>query len=280
MSHKISVSTRFGIVAAIAAVMFAAPFSAASAADLPAAQELIDKYIEAIGGRAAVEGIESRVTKGVFALVDMGMSAGYENYVQPPNVYNAVNLEGMGSVLTGIKDGVAWESHFMNGDSILEGDKKTDAERNAVIETLLEWEKWYSGAEVTGEEAVGEATAYAVEMTSTAGEASTIYFDKESGLIIQRDGIGPDGLSNTTVIGDYKDVGGVMVAHSIQIQGGMTIEITMESVEHNVAIAAEQFDMPAGIQLLLNPPEAAEASDEGSASKEEDEGSAAKEQTE
>lgn len=264
MSKKITVLSNLWLVAALAAVVVAAPFGSASAASLPSAQEIIDNYIKAIGGKAAIGKINNRVTKGVFSLVDMGMTANYENIVAPPNAYNAISIEGMGEVLNGISDGVAWESHFMNGDSILEGDRKLTAERGATLNQYVDWQKWYSSAEVKGEEAVGESTAYAVEMTPKSGDPSTVYFDKESGLIVQTDGVGQDGMMASTIIGDYKDVNGVKVPHSIRIEGGMTIEITMESIEHNAEIADDAFALPAQIAALANP-EAAE--DEGSTSK-------------
>lgn len=245
----------------MAAVAIVAPAGFAMAS--PSADEIIDKYIEAIGGKDALAKINNRVVKGVFSLVDMGMTASYENYTQTPNALNVISLDGMGEIRSGIKDDVAWEAHFMNGDSILDGARKLSAQRQATIEPLANWTTWYASAEVDGEATVGDSPAHKIVLTPKEGNPETIYFDKESGLIVQRDGIGQDGMVASTMISDYREVDGIQVAHAIEILGGMTIEITIESVEQNVEIAAERFELPPQIAALLNPPEAA-ASDEGS----------------
>ena len=279
---------------AVVAIVAPAGFAMAS----PSADEIINKYIEAIGGKDALAKVNNRVIKGVFTLPDMGITANYENYTQTPNAINIVTIEGMGEVISGIKDDVAWEAHFMNGDSILDGARKATEQRRAVIEPLANWTDWYTSAEVEvdveatevdveatevdveatevdDEATVGDSPVHKVVLTPKEGTPETFYFDKESGLIVQRDGIGQDGMLSSTMISDYREVDGVQIAHAIEILGGMTIEIMIDSVEQNVEIAAEQFDFPPQIAALLNPPEAA-ASDEEAVSDEEaasDEGS-------
>lgn len=253
-------------------VVVAAVFMALVSVTLPAAgagsgDAFISKYIDAIGGEKAIGKIKNRVVKGTFALPDMGMTATMETYLAPPNSLSIINIDGMGEVVTGVSNGVAWRMHFMEGNAILEGAEKDRALRQGLIEELVEWKKWYETAECVAVEKVGEAEAYKVVMTPKEGEPSTIYFDKESGLIIQREST-QDGMPSTATVTDYRKVDGLLLSHKTVISGMMTFEITYDSIEHNVDLASDRFDLPDEIKALMG--------EEGSSSKEED--SSAKEE--
>lgn len=276
-------SVKIRIICAVAVALAMAPFGAASAGDLPSGEEVIAKYVKAVGGDA-LKKIKNRVTKGIFSLPDMGMVADMESYIEPPNSYTLIKLEAFGDVMRGSKDGVAWEVNPMQGARVLEGAEKDEFARQGELNEFVNWKKYYSNAECTGEETVGETVAYKVVMTPNNGDESTVYFAKDSGLMIQRESM-QQGMLNVTTIGDYKEVDGVQIPHSITTSGGMmAIEITLESVEHNVDIAADRFEYPTEIDQILNPPPPAPEvteSTEGSDSKEEakEEGSDSKEDT-
>ncbi len=57
---------------------------------LPLADEVLDKYVEALGGKAAFEKLTSRVMKGDFELTTMGVTSVAEIYAKAPNKW----LEG------------------------------------------------------------------------------------------------------------------------------------------------------------------------------------------
>ena len=244
---------------AVALAIFPMAFSAAE--DLPSAQTIVDNYIKAIGGKDAVEGIKSTVQKGNLMIVAMGMSGTMTSYVALPNAKSIMALDGFGEFLSGIKDGTPWSSNMMAGDQVLEGAEAKGAKQQADPQMWLHWQEYYASAETVGEEAVGDAAAYKVLFTPEEGETMTYWFDKESGLIIQSVGPGMGGLTTNT-IEDYKDVGGVLVAHKIISEGAQGgVEITLESVEHNVDIDASVFDVPESIAALMSG-EGEEGSDE------------------
>ena len=51
---------------------------------------------------------------------------------------------------------------------------------------------------------------------------------------------------------DYKPVDGIMFPHRIlQEAMGVSVEITVDSIEHNIEFPADRFDPPAEVQALL-----------------------------
>jgi len=249
------------LVTAVAFALAFTPIGIAQAADITA-EKIFDNYIEAIGGKAAVAAIKNRVAKGEFAIVDMGMTASMESYSEPPNAVTNVEIPGFGEFKNGIKDGLAWSVNPMEGNSILDGDKKTAALRNAALNEFLDWKNWYDKAECVGVEDVDGTECYKVELTDKTGENSTLFFNKEDGLLVQRIAPGQQGGMDTITVSDYKDVGGVLFAHKIHTEGMMTIDITFSSVEHNVAIPPETFDLPDEIEALANPVEDADSDED------------------
>lgn len=247
-------STHIGIALAFA---FTAVFiGTAGAQDLPSADDLIAKYIKAIGGAAAIGKIKTRVVNGTFELPDMNMSATMTNFVSPPNMYSEIDLAGMGTVTRGISEGIAWEINFMTGARILEGAEKASSIQQASIEPFVNWKEFYKSAETQAEETVGDAPAYKVLLTQEEGPASTVFFDKESGLIVQMIAATPEGGMATSTISDYKEVDGVKIAHEVSVEGGQfNLVISFNTVEQNVDIPASTFALPDEIKSLQTPAE-------------------------
>lgn len=213
-------------------------------------QDVIDKYIEATGGEAAHKAVKNRVVKGTFNIVDMGMSASMETYSEPPNFLSVVSIDGMGEVRSGISDGIVWEMNFMQGDSILEGDRAAAVVQQAALIPWVGWEDYFASAKVAGDgELDGEAVTN-VEFTREGGETATVMFSKDSGLIVGQAATGPDGMPMEQMIGDYKEVGGVKMAHKMEMQGAMTIEIIYSEVKQNTDIPEGTFELPESIAAM------------------------------
>src|SRR5262249_60032311 len=118
----------------IYALLFAGPTGAASAQEKPKPAEapeantakataaestvdqILDKYVQAIGGRQAVEKITSRVAKGTFEVSAMGQKGEIELYVKAPNkTLRVQNLSGVGEILDGFDGKIAWSQNPMMG---------------------------------------------------------------------------------------------------------------------------------------------------------------------
>ena len=64
---------------------------------LPKAEEVLDRAIEGLGGKAALEKIRNRVSKGSFEMPAQGTKAAIVSYEAAPNKsYTAIDLPGMG----------------------------------------------------------------------------------------------------------------------------------------------------------------------------------------
>ena len=253
--------SRPGILAAALALILlpglAAPAPAQDAAQDPPAptvEELIAKNLEAKGGRETLEQVQSARLTGKMTMGGMEAPFVYE-WKAPDKVRIEFTIQGM----TGVQ---AYDGE--SGWLLMPFMGKTDAEKMAPEDAaqikddadfrgpLFDPETKGYTVVYLGEEDVEGTPTHKLELTKANGDVSHMYLDQEYFLEIKQDSkrtIRDQEVESETAIGDYKEVDGLMMAHSLDVTtsmapgGGQTM--TFETVELNPEIPDERFAMPA-----------------------------------
>jgi hypothetical protein len=220
------------------------------AAGLPSADEIIERYVKALGGKEAIEKTTSRTAKGTFEIEAMNMTGTFENYAKAPNkfanLFTIPAVGGGGQIFDGAK---GWDSNPMSGLRELSGAELATLKREADFYQPLNFKKHYPKLEVTGKEKVGNSETYVLIATPSEGGPEKIYFDVESGLIKRADAERETGQGKMAIevyMDDYKDVGGVKVAHTMrQVSPMFSMTLKFNEVKSNVAIDDAKFAKPA-----------------------------------
>lgn len=245
----------FGFKASAASVAaLALAFATSAAAQAPSVDDLIKKNLDAKGGKEKIEAVKSARVKGTMNM--MGMEAPFVWEWKAPNKLRMeFTLQGM----TGIQayDGSGGWMHmpFMGKT---EPEKMSSEESKQLADQadfggpfINTKEKGYT-IEYAGEGEAEGTPCYKLKVTKEGGDTSVIYLDKDNWLEIKQESKakvrGQDMESNTD-IGDYKEVGGLMLAHSFQTSSaampGAQQSLTFNEIELNADIADSRFDMPA-----------------------------------
>lgn len=220
-------------------------------ADLPSPEQIINKFVQAIGGKAATEKISSRQATGTFELAAMGVSAPVEMAAKAPNkTVMTIDIAGFGTIQRGYNGTMGWENNPQTGVRELSGSELTQMKIGADFYRDIKIMQLFPKLTVKGVEKVNGNDAYVVDATSADGFTETMYFDTQSGLLVRSDieADTPQGkMKVTSYISDYRDVDGVKVPFTIK-QTTPTIEfvIKLDSVKHNVAIDDAKFNKPSG----------------------------------
>jgi len=70
-----------------------------SATEAPTLEQILDKYVEALGGRAALAKVNSRASKGTFTSINLKTKGSLEIYAKAPNKWLMVLLaQGYGNL--------------------------------------------------------------------------------------------------------------------------------------------------------------------------------------
>lgn len=224
---------------------------------LPTAAEIMDRHVEATGGREAYDRIENRVTKATLEFVGQGLSLDMTIYMARPNKsYTLIESDMLGKVEKGTDGETAWELSMMTGPQIMKGQTRADFLREAVLDRLAHWRDEFVAAESAGTEAVGETECHKVVLTQRDGPPMTLFLDRESYLMVKMtmDLETPMGVvPMETFPGDFRKVDGLLLAHSGRVKlAGQERAMTVHSIEHNVDLRAGLFEPPAEILALVN----------------------------
>ena len=224
---------------------------------LPAAADLMDRYVEATGGREAYDRIENRVTTATLEFVGQGLSLDMTIHQARPNKnYTLIESEMIGKAEKGTDGETAWELSMMTGPQLMKGQQKTDFLREAAMDRMAHWREEFAGAESAGVETVGETACYKIVLTSESGPPMRLFLDRESYLPVKiaMDLETPMGVvPMETFPGDFREVDGLLLAHSGRVVlVGQERSMTIKSIEHNVDLPAGLFDLPEEIRALAN----------------------------
>jgi outer membrane lipoprotein-sorting protein len=227
----------------------------ATKAELPSGESILDKYIEATGGKEAYKNLKSLVIKGSLEIQGMGIKMDLTIYKAEPNLLlQEMTIPEMGKMQDGVDGKIAWSNNAMQGPSIKEGKEAEMAMLNAQFRED-EWREKYTKAETLGTETVEGEECYKVLVTTKAGMPMTCYYSKNTGFLVRQDSKieSPMGeLQIEAITKNYKKVGGIMMPHqAINRAMGQSMTMTFTDVKFNVDIPKTIFEPPAEVKALL-----------------------------
>ena len=218
----------------------------------PAIDQVLDKYVRALGGDDRLAGITSFAGKGT--------SVGYGPESEPRKYEVFAKASGERTTIT----------HTLDGDSITAYDRrsgwtaaphrpvpvlalsgqdldglKLDAQLSFPAQVKKALTAWRVGPSDT----IAGRDVQVVQGTTSAGVVATLYFDKESGLLVRqiRYVESPVGRIPTHIdYADYREVAGVKMPYKftvIWLDGQDTIQLT--DIQTNVPIDPAKFGKPA-----------------------------------
>jgi outer membrane lipoprotein-sorting protein len=218
-------------------------------AAMPTVDEILDKYVQAMGGKDAIQKLTSRVAKGTFELEQMPGDATTEIYQKAPNKsYTNTESASFGAYKRGFNGTVGWRDDPQAGLSDITGAQLADMKRGADFYRDIKLKELYPKRTLKGKESVNGKDAYVVELTPTEGSGETWSFDADTGLAVrvQSQMEGDNGLVEVDIsLGDYREVDGVKYPYLIhQSFGQLAFTIKFTDVQQNVAIDDAKFDKP------------------------------------
>lgn len=213
--------------------------------------QILEKYVAAIGGKEANQKITSRATKGTFELAAMGISAQAEVLSKAPNSFLlTINIPGFGLTQQGFNGTAGWANDPQVGLRDVTGKELTTMKRQADFYRDIRMKELYPKMVLLGKETVEGKETYVVEATPADGDnPEKFYFDTQTFLIVRNDVITENESGKTPIqsfIEDYREVDGVKVPFVLrQKLPAFTITIKTTEVKHNVEIDNAKFNKPA-----------------------------------
>jgi outer membrane lipoprotein-sorting protein len=222
---------------------------------LPAAREIIDRYVQASGGREAMTRHSSRRAVGRISMPAQGVEGDVEILAARPDLMRLrMTIPGVGEIQSGYNGKVAWSVNPLTGPMLMQGKSLDQARADADFDSTLHLDTQYKALETLEKTTFEGRPAYKVRAVRTTGDEDLEYYDAENGLMLgaevtRESPMGP--VKATHVESDYKDFGGVKIATRItQRLMGTEQVITIANVEFD-KVEKSAFDLPPAIQALV-----------------------------
>jgi hypothetical protein len=215
---------------------------ASATASPPTVDDVLSKYVEALGGRTAVEHLESRVMSGTAAtrdgrIVPVTIEQKGERYRETAGAQSAV-------VIRGFDGAVAWQNvrgQTLENPVVEQAIRVPDLAIATHIKTLY--------AVLAADRATRlDGRDVNVLRGSADGVSETLYFDAASGLLVRR------AISTMTPLGplpwqvdysDYRDVSGLKMPFQITRANWEAIDtLKITDIKPNVQIDDARFARP------------------------------------
>ena len=194
-------------------------------------RQVIDRYIEAAGGEAAMLKVQTRVSTGTIEL-PLGLKGTVEIYEAAPNRSSVImHLDGFGVVQQTFDGKVRWIQDPVRGYlKISEGATTDDAFHNE-----LELRRNLKSLRFEGKEKVGDTECLVLRQLVGDKVIERIYFSAETGLLVRE---------NDLYYEDYRDVDGLkipFVAREGDARAGLGSFIRLTQVRNNVPVDETKF---------------------------------------
>ncbi len=216
-------------------------------AALPAnmdAQQVLDKYIEAIGGEEHLEKVNDVVTTMTTTLQGMAMEMTIKQK-SPGKLSTTVMINGM-PMQQQIFDGEKGVNIVQGQRSAVDEAGLRQFRRQSTLFPEMKYDQLGYKAKLAGIEKVNGEDAYDIEITFPNGETVHDYYDMNTGLKVKTIAVQKANGQTVTITNEYKDyqeVDGIKFPHSLNTSGALPFPLTLKvkSIEINKGIDDEVF---------------------------------------
>ena len=230
----------------------------AQAASAQTANEIIEKHLAALGGRAALGKLTSRTMTGTITLsTPVGeLSGPIEITSQKPNKSRTLIKMDLSSVGAGqmvfdqrFDGSTGYVLDSLQGNRDITGNQLENMKNSSFPSPLMDYKELGAVVELVGKEKVGDRDAFVLLYKPTSGSDSRQYIDAETFLpikVVLKVDVPPVGEFEQTIeFSDHRDVDGVKVPFKVKSTSSVqnsTIVIT--KVEQNTKVDPTLFTKP------------------------------------
>lgn len=227
----------------------------ASAAPLPSARTVIDRHIEAIGGRKAILGHTSTHATGTMSMASSGVSGSVEVFAaRPDKSLVKLSIGGIGEVLEGFDGSIAWSVSAITGPMVASGKELQQKKFDAAYDADLHETARYRSMRTLEKTVYEGRPCYKVSLIHHDGTEDIEYYDVETRLrtatVATRES--PMGAIKVTLsFADYRRFADLLVPTTMtQSTMGVQQVLRFSSVEFD-KVPLSVFEPPAQIRAMV-----------------------------
>lgn len=213
-----------------------------------AADDILAKYVAAIGGQAGIDKLKTRVMKGTYAGAN-GMTMTYEVDQAAPDKFYVSYGSPRGTMERGFNGTTGWEKNPV-GVREIDGQQLADLKRAFQLFADVKLKEQFTRMNV-GRDKIDGRDVYVIRAATANKRRERLFFDAETGLLLRRIGVTetPIGVIPEEIdFEDYRDVDGVKIPFTVRVLAvdsfsNATRKFT--EIKLNVPVDDAKFNKPA-----------------------------------
>jgi hypothetical protein len=212
--------------------------------------EILERYITAVGGQPAIERVTSYRAKGRFATSLFRETGTYEVWAKHPNkTLSVIQFPRVGL----LKKGFDGETRWVQTPSATVNDESSsgmaEVEKDADIYNAGKIRSLYQSMRLEGKARLSGRDVNVIEGKPVKGPTEKLLFDAENGLLLRWDMVRRNPQRGNVFVkvhlSDYRDVDGIKVPFNIRFAfESFELKLTINELQHNVPIDDAMFRKP------------------------------------
>ena len=222
--------------------------SAAKESPLPNVDQILDRYVQALGGAQAFQKVTSRVAKGSRIGAD-GVLVPEDVYQKAPNKILTVTTYPDVAFSTGFNGIAGWGSSSKEGQRDLPAPVLAQLKSDSDFYKEIRTRDLYRKLVLAGKSTIGDTEVYVIDASPLSGSSEKLFFDVRTGLLVRRY------TESETILGmfplqtdyeDYREVDGIKQPFLIRwSMPGRSWGRKIVEMNQNVDIDDARFNPPA-----------------------------------
>jgi len=221
--------------------------SAAKESLLPTVDQILDRYVQALGGAQAFQKLKSRVAKGSRIGAD-GVLVPEDVYQKAPNKILTVTTYPDVAFSTGFNGIAGWGSSSKEGQRDLPAPVLAQLKSDSDFYKEIRTRDLYRKLTLTGKSTIGDTEVYVIDASPLSGSPEKLFFDVRTALLVRRY------TESETVLGmfplqtdyeDYREIDGIKQPFLIRwSMPGRSWGRKIVEMKQNVDIDDARFNPP------------------------------------
>ena len=215
---------------------------------LPTVDEVLARYVEAVGGAKAIKGVNSRIIKGGLDVAGISRGGSFETHALAPNkVLSIIQAHPVGVVKVGYDGRTGW-MQSLEGVRVLKGSELAAVQRDADFYSPVTMKNVYAKVTLAGSSQIGFRDVYVLELQPATGPADKLYLDAKTYLPVRMNGVRTSGDATENIevyFDDWREVEGVKFPFQIsQSSKSVTLTFSVKEVLNNAPVDPNIFALP------------------------------------
>ncbi|GAC1446495.1 MAG: hypothetical protein NVSMB56_05720 [Pyrinomonadaceae bacterium] len=196
----------------------------------PQAERIMERYIQAIGGREAIEKLKSRVSTGTCSFSLQNLTGKVALYEQTPDKKSfGITIPNIGTIQIGFNGAQGWMSHPLMGFIEYKESTIPSLKREFDLHKEIKYKERFVKMDYKGVRETDYGKVDVIVATNADGLIDELHFDINSGLLVHGSG---------AFYGDYRQIGQLKVPFLTRISiAGLDMVIHLEEVNQDISIA-------------------------------------------